>query len=102
MLATQSEAAQRVADMRSRVMDLNSALLTELARLPTDDLDPEAHSFMSGAVVKMQGAANDLGLFAEMAAPGDLEPIGNLPQALSHVGLVNAAWRLREAGDSPM
>ena len=77
MLATQSEAAQRVADMRSRVMDLNSALLTELARLPTDDLDPEAHSFMSGAVVKMQGAANDLGRL-ESAMEARQQPEGLL------------------------
>jgi len=61
MLSTQSDAAQRVADLRSRVMDLNSALLTELAHLPTNELDAAAQSCMVGAVVKMQGAANDLG-----------------------------------------
>jgi len=37
------------------------------------------------------GCANDLGLLAEMADPASGEPLGNLPLALSHVGLINAA-----------
>lgn len=42
--------------------------------------------------------ANDLGLFAEQL---DLETgvqLGNTPQALSHIGVINAAWRLDEYG----
>ena len=44
------------------------------------------------------GTANDLGLMAEEfdATGGVL--IGNFPQAFSHVGLINAAQRLGEAG----
>ena len=42
------------------------------------------------------GCANDLGLLSEEAAPLDGEPVGNFPQALSHVGLVNAAWALSQ------
>ncbi|MBA3428483.1 MAG: glycoside hydrolase family 15 protein, partial [Actinobacteria bacterium] len=42
--------------------------------------------------------ANDLGLLAEEADPDRKELLGNYPQAFSHVGLVNAAWRLTEAG----
>ncbi len=40
--------------------------------------------------------ANDLGLLAEMADPKTGELLGNFPQAFSHMGLVNAAWRLAE------
>ncbi len=39
---------------------------------------------------------SDLGLFAEEIDPGTREQLGNYPQAFSHVGLVNAAWRLTE------
>ncbi len=39
---------------------------------------------------------NDVGLLAEMADPATGELIGNIPQAFSHVGLVNTAWRLSQ------
>ncbi len=39
---------------------------------------------------------SDLGLFAEGIDPGTREQLGNYPQAFSHVGLVNAAWRLTQ------
>lgn len=41
--------------------------------------------------------ANDLGLLSEEADPTSGELLGNMPQAFSHVGLINAAWRLSEA-----
>lgn len=39
---------------------------------------------------------NDVGLLAEMADPATGELIGNIPQAFSHVGLVNTAWRITQ------
>ncbi|HEX5540755.1 MAG TPA: glycoside hydrolase family 15 protein [Micromonospora sp.] len=40
--------------------------------------------------------ANDLGIFAEQIDPASGEHRGNTPQALSHIGLINAAWRLTD------
>jgi alpha,alpha-trehalase len=45
--------------------------------------------------------ANDVGLLAERATFGAYEPMGNLPQALSHVGVINGAGVIAaaEAGE---
>jgi GH15 family glucan-1,4-alpha-glucosidase len=45
------------------------------------------------------GAANDLGLLAEEVDVATGEPLGNMPQAIAHIGLVNAAQALTEAGE---
>lgn len=42
--------------------------------------------------------ANDLGLLAEEVSPQTRELLGNFPQAFSHIGLVNAAWAIENAG----
>ncbi len=42
----------------------------------------------------MLSYAGPTGLFSEEIVPGTGQMIGNLPQAFSHVGLINAAWRL--------
>jgi GH15 family glucan-1,4-alpha-glucosidase len=43
------------------------------------------------------GRANDVGLLAGDVDPRTGEMLGNFPQALSHVGLVNAAWTIGDA-----
>jgi GH15 family glucan-1,4-alpha-glucosidase len=47
------------------------------------------------------GYANDLDLLAEEIDMEDLQLIGNFPQALSHVGLINAAWAIAQATENP-
>ena len=49
------------------------------------------------AFERAAGCANDVGLLAEMADPRTGAPQGNVPQALSHVGLITAARCLAEA-----
>ncbi len=46
---------------------------------------------------KLQGYANHLGLFAEMADLETGRQLGNFPQAFTHMALVNAAWKLAKA-----
>jgi hypothetical protein len=47
----------------------------------------EARDLLAG----LTGLAGDLGLFAEETDPWTGEQLGNLPQALTHIGLINAA-----------
>ena len=49
------------------------------------------------ALERAAGAANDVGLLAEEVDPRTGEPLGNIPQAMPHIGLVNAAQALTEA-----
>jgi GH15 family glucan-1,4-alpha-glucosidase len=46
---------------------------------------------------QVTGYANDLGLLAEEVYPERDELLGNYPQGLSHIGLVNAVWAIHQA-----
>ena len=50
---------------------------------------------------RLLARGNDVGLFAEQIVPGTGDHAGNFPQAFSHVGIINAAWRLDQTRDLP-
>ena len=56
------------------------------------DRGQEARALME----ELEGTPNDVGILAEMLDPADGAFLGNLPQALSHLALVNAAITLDE------
>jgi GH15 family glucan-1,4-alpha-glucosidase len=60
---------------------------------------------MSGQVLRARSVferaaayVNDVGLLAEEVDPSRGELLGNFPQAFSHIGLINAAWAIDQAG----
>lgn len=48
---------------------------------------------------RVVGHANDVGLLSEQVDLATGAQLGNTPQALSHIGLINAAWRLTDPTD---
>ncbi|HXH33726.1 MAG TPA: glycoside hydrolase family 15 protein [Plantibacter sp.] len=54
------------------------------------------HEEAVAAMDELVGMTNDVGILAEMIDPSDGSHWGNLPQALSHLGLINAALTIKE------
>src|SRR5262249_28389528 len=59
------------------------------------ELDPARRKFEQAIAY-----VNDVGLLSEEVDPQSGELLGNYPQAFSHIGLVNAAWAISQAGQT--
>jgi GH15 family glucan-1,4-alpha-glucosidase len=55
----------------------------------------DAHALLD----RLVALTNDVGLLSEEYDPRGHRMVGNFPQAFSHLALVQAAFRLREAAD---
>lgn len=65
-----------------------------LADNHTLDGDPDAGA---NVLERVLSTANDLGLLAEQADPATDSPLGNFPQGLTHLGVIQSAHRLAGA-----
>ncbi len=54
------------------------------------------HEEAADILDRLIARGTDLGLYAEQIEPGTGQHAGNFPQAFSHVGIINAAWRLKQ------
>lgn len=65
-----------------------------LADNHTLDGDPDTGA---GVLERVLATSNDLGLLAEEADPATDSPLGNFPQGLTHLGVIESAYRLAAA-----
>ena len=90
--------AQQLQPCRGRHAESDVDCGVEHSDLDSEDgSGDEAEQLME----QLLATPNDVGLLSEIVDPTDNSFLGNLPQALSHLALINAAITVSDRGRTP-